>query len=107
MAVFKKSKNLIPKIIGAALALIFGQKYENDTLELSNGIHEIEIEIGEGDECETPNRVWVSFDDESGDLPVCGGNVDKVGVVKTHKGFILYADIKSTSRVIRWFASLG
>lgn len=102
MARRKRSRISIPKVIGATLARIFGQNYENDSLELNNGRHEIEIELGK-----KPGRVWVSLYDEQGDLPVCGGNVDKVGTVDTDNGFILHADIHSTSRKVRWFASLG
>lgn len=105
MAQVKRNRKPIPKIIGAALTLIFGQKYDNDTLELNNGRHEIEIDLES-----TPGRVWVSFNDDDndiGELPVCGGNVDTVGVMKTENGFIIHANIHSTSRTLRWFASLG
>jgi len=105
MAQVKRNSKPIPKVIGAALALIFGQQYDNDTLELNNGRHEIEIDLEE-----SPGRVWVSFNDglhDEGELPVCGGNVDTIGVVKTASGFILHANIHSTSRTVRWFASLG
>jgi hypothetical protein len=118
MANLKKSKNLIPRLIGDALTMIFGQEYENDIIALSNGKHEIEIEVDQccrrRHECDDedtdekiPGRIWVSFDDEVGNMPVCGGNVDTIGVVKTERGFILYANIHSTSRVVRWFASLS
>lgn len=103
MARRKRNRRPIPKIIGTALSKIFGQKYDNDTLELNNGRHEIEIELDRG----RPGRVWVSFNDGNGELPVCGGNVDKIGVVDTETGFILHAEIHSTTRTVRWFASFG
>lgn len=93
---------IITEVIGTALANIFGKTYETDSILLGNGVHEIEIET-DG----MVSRVWVSFDNEEdyAQLPICHGNIDKVGVMRTEEGFILFADIASTSRRVRWFSS--
>ena len=70
------------------------------SLKLSNGQHEVEIVLRR-----EPHQVWFTFEDEQ-QLPVCMGDVDKLGVTITPTGFILYADIESTSRVIKWCAHL-
>lgn len=102
MAFRKRINKLIPKIIGAALARIFGQNYESDTIILGTGFHEIEIPLQNDKKID---RVWVSFNNEIGEMQVCGGNVDTLGVVEKIDAFVLYADINSTSRTIRWFVS--
>lgn len=104
MAIRKRINKIIPKIIGAALARIFGQDYESDTLVLGTGFHEIEIPL---EHDQRIDRVWVSFDNELGEMQVCGGNVDTVGIVEKDNAFVLYADINSTSRTIRWFVSVS
>jgi len=100
-------KRILPilDLINLALARIFGQNYETSMIELNTGEHEIEF-ITSGQ----PARVWISLDtndeeDCSCFLPVCHGNVDKAGFQIIEGGFILHADISSTSRKVTWFVS--
>ena len=92
----------LAQVILEGVARIFGLKHEEHTIELNHGQHEIEIETSQ-----TPARVWINFGEGHHDLPVCMGSVDTCGVQIVEKGFILYANIASTSRHIRWFASLS
>lgn len=93
--------NYIPDLLLQGVGRIFGYRYQEQTIELNHGQHEIQIDTDF-----TPDRVWFSIDD-SGNLPVCLGNVDKVGCCVIDEGFVLYADVASTSCKIRWFASLS
>lgn len=91
----------ITKVLGAALAAIFGKRYEHGSIVLSHGKHEVEIETKD-----VPDRVWISFE-RSGEVPVCHGDVDKIGVHAHDDGFLIYADIHSTSCNLRWFTSVN
>lgn len=100
-----KNKPSVIDILTLALARIFGQSYQTNTIELDTGRHEIAVSTKE-----EPLRIWFTFGSEDDDeedvvLPVCQGNVDKVGYTMAECGFILYADIHSTRRKVRWFAS--
>jgi hypothetical protein len=48
--------------------------------------------------------VWLSFADEP-TVTVCQGNVDKVGYSLGEEGFVLYAEIHSDQRIVKWFAT--
>jgi len=50
-----------------------------------------------------PLRVWFSLGDDCCP-PVCQGNVDKAGATLLDNGFVIYAEITSTMRIIKWFA---
>jgi len=107
-----KKRNLcesVADIFTLALVRIFGQSYQSTTLELGTGSHEIVVKTDL-----PPLRVWLTFGTELEDgeateaevtLPVCQGNVDKVGFDLREDGFVLYADIHSTHRTVRWFAT--
>lgn len=74
--------------------------YKEDFVILSAGNRQIEISCGEEIE-----SVWISLSDFEG-VPVCHGQIDKVGVELGTTYFILHADIYSNVRTIRWKAKL-
>jgi hypothetical protein len=89
------------------------------------GIHEIEIHTkakqmlkamrssieenaeGELEEVfdDVPMRVWVCFEDVA-QIPVCMGSLDKASAVITEDGFILYLEVHSTERLVKWYAEM-
>lgn len=77
------------------------RRFIEDRIILTTGSHEIEIH--------RPglhiDRVWIDMEECMG-VPVCHGQVDKVGVHLSHSFFILYADIFSNIRTVRWRAVL-
>lgn len=86
------------RVIIPVVVPMFDIASESDILYLDRGQHEVQIVT------QQPVRsVWFSFDDSLG-LPVCQGNVDKIGVTILENGFVIYGDINSNSRGIRWFA---
>jgi len=85
---------------GAVLVRGWPERYmKRGHLTVNCGRHEIEIDTDV-----KPTEVWISFDDERGDIPVCQGSVDTVGVSVTRDGFILNLNIQSTKRRLRWIA---
>lgn len=70
--------------------------YHVGCIELNHGSHAIEI-----DTCHRPRCVWLTVI-ERGCLPVCHGNLDKVGVQIMPNGFILHADIQSNKAKVKW-----
>lgn len=52
-----------------------------------------------------PTRVWISLE-ESGALPVCGGDLDKASTEITEDGFVIHLDVKSTERLVKWYVEL-
>jgi hypothetical protein len=89
------------KRIGKWFMRFLGLSLKEDTVYLTAGSHEIRIDVDGA-----PVTVWVTFDDQEG-VPVCQGSIDKVGIQQGDTFFILYADIYSESRVVRWFAVLN
>lgn len=81
---------------------IFGLSIVEESVCLTVGQHELVIDVGP----KSPINVWVSLEDQYG-TPVCQGNIDKVGVQMGDQSFILYADVYSSSRVVRWIAVLN
>ena len=77
-------------------------EFEHDRGEfyLGSGIHEVEITTRS-----EPHRVWV-YTQSDDTIPVCHGNVDKVGVTVTPTGFVVHAQINSTGALIEWIADL-
>jgi len=67
-----------------------------------SGVQEIDIKTKSGKQ---PKRVWISLE-EGGALPVCGGGMDKIGAEITENGFVMYVDIQSTERSVKWYAEL-
>lgn len=68
------------------------------SITLANGYSETAIEL---DPSIKANRIYVAVVAE--DIPVCAGDVDKVGAIQTtDNSFILYADIKSSSATVYW-----
>ncbi len=94
-----RSRRVITKIVEVMVPL-FGPTHDQDEIFISNGNHELVIETNY-----VPTEVWLTFTEQVG-IPVCGGNVDKVGVTLLPKGFILSAQIYSNIRGIRWLAVL-
>lgn len=100
-----KFKNRIRKSIhrlSKKMLKMLGLSISEDFIFLNTGSHEIRVDLG----CDTPISVWVTFEDQCG-VPVCQGSIDKVGVELGDTFFVLYADIVSESRAIRWFAVLN
>lgn len=56
-------------------------------------------------EDDRPIRVWVCLED-TGNIPVCMGNLDKSSTIITDDGFILYLEIHSTERKVKWYAEM-
>ena len=86
------------------LARLFGfgaESVQSGRLDLGHGRQEIKITLHS-----TPWAVWTSFKNTA-NVPVCVGDVDMLGVQIVHNGFVIYADIKSVSRHIRWFANMS
>lgn len=76
---------------------------EDGQLELAFGRHDIEIANREFD----IDDVYVSCPMD--EFPVCQGNLNWISVTILEHGFIIHADINTSSAVIRWTAigSLG
>ena len=85
------------------LAHLFGfatEKVVSGKIDLSHGKQELVIKLNGN-----PWAVWTSFKNTA-NIPCCVGDVDMLGVEIIPNGFILYADIKSVSRHVRWFANI-
>ena len=100
-------KKTIEKIVEK---IIEKSKDDEGELTVGSGIHEIAIKTYKKKEkkkpkTSQPSRVWVSLE-EGGALPVCGGDLDKASTEITEDGFILYLDIKSTERLVKWYVEL-
>jgi hypothetical protein len=64
----------------------------------SHGSSEFEIKL---DDAIKAKQVFVAVEAEG--IPVCVGNVDKVGaILKDSNTFIVYADIKSNTAMVYW-----
>ncbi len=73
-------------------------KHVKGSITLSHGYSETVINL---DPSITANRIYVAVIAE--DIPVCSGDVDKVGAIQTGPhSFVLYADIKSTTATVFW-----
>src|SRR5262249_44279013 len=62
---------------------------------LGFGVHEIKIDIP-GVPCK------VCFDIEDDGCPVCHGDVNKIGIKIGSHGFVIHADIKTNTCLIKW-----
>lgn len=96
----KHKMNCIFRNIGTCCLWVCGYKLRTGEIDLTTGHHEIKI-----DTCSEPFHVWFLLENNNG-VPVCHGNVDKVGVEVGDKFFTLYADISSSHREVRWMAVL-
>jgi len=54
---------------------------------------------------EEPLRVWICMED-TGEIPVCMGDLDKVSTSITEDGFIAHLEIHSTERLIKWYVEM-
>jgi hypothetical protein len=52
----------------------------------------------------TPTQIWVT--EQGGDVPVCGGDVNRYGVTLDSDGFVLYATVVSDTAIVDWQAIL-
>ena len=78
-------------------------KHIKGSITLGNGYTETEIKI---DPEIKISRVYVAVVAEH--IPVCAGNVDKVGAIQNGKNsFILYADIKSSTATVYWLIDIS
>lgn len=87
-------------LIKEIMVPLFDLNHDQDEIFLAAGDHELVIETNY-----VPTKVWFTFTEQEG-IPVCGGNVDKVGITMLPKGFVLTAQIHSDVRGIRWLAIL-
>lgn len=79
---------------------LFGIKdyYVRGHIVLANGQHEIFIQTKDPN----PERVYLNCEEPDGGMSVCMGDVNLVGSSVTPDGFVLYADIKSDTCIVRW-----
>lgn len=78
-------------------------KHVRGSITLANGYSETTINL---DPKIKAKRVYVAVQAE--DIPICAGNVDKVGAIQTGDStFILYADIKSNSATAYWLVDIS
>ncbi len=68
-------------------------------ITLGPGDHEIDVSTTFPD----PKRIWLSVD-EPEEVPTCVGNLNWVAAKLGHRGFVLYAQIKSNACKIRYKA---
>ena len=76
-------------------------KNESGSFVIAYGNNQVKI-----DTKDTPTKVWLRPATPNNCLPVCGGEVNMVGVEIVNNGFIIYADIKTDKCVVDWFAEL-
>lgn len=73
-------------------------RHVRGNITLSHGYSETVINL---DPTIKAQRIYVAVIAE--DIPVCSGDVDKVGAIQTGpNSFVLYADIKSTTATVFW-----
>lgn len=107
---FRRGVRVIRRIIEKIIEKVV--PHDKGEFTIGAGVHEIVIktENKTTEPCKglpenKPIRVWVSLE-QSGELPVCGGNVDKAGTEITNDGFVLHLNISSTERLVKWYAEL-
>lgn len=93
-------KRKIITFIKEVMVPLFSMDHEQDEIFLASGDHELVVETNY-----VPTKVWFTFTEQEG-IPVCGGNVDKLGITLLPKGFVISAQIHSDVRGIRWLAIL-
>jgi len=88
---FHKNKKVIVPVFDFAI--------EQGVIYVSTGNDSIEV-------CTKipPTQVWISFDGDCNSIPVCGGDIDRVGYTITPTGFVLQTNIVSRHRTIVWIA---
>lgn len=89
----------VPEKIIVKEVPILGRHRQTGVLHLNKGTHSINVETKH-----KPEKVWVSFKEAEG-IPVCHGDIDRVGVTITPDGFIVDAHINSDTRSIEWLSS--
>jgi hypothetical protein len=70
----------------------------NGEIILGFGLHEIVIKTEGGQ----PAKVALAIKDPCDQMPVCYGDVNRIGVTLTGDGFVLYADIRTNTCCIEW-----
>lgn len=96
MASFRRARR--PVRVVTRMKKVAYSEFQNGEFTVSQGTHEVTINTDS-----EPQRVWVSLE-ESGALPVCLGNTDKVGATIVPEGFVAHVDIQSTERKVKWYA---
>lgn len=76
----------------------FGIVCSESSAVLCHGFHEIEIDLYP----KKPQYIWVRFCHHQG-VPVCQGDVDRIGIVRKDNSFVICANINSEIRQIHWF----
>ena len=76
-------------------------KYEAGSFFIGYGKRDVTIKT-KG----TPCKVWLVPETPCGDIPVCIGGTNMVGVDIIHNGFIIHADIQTDKCEVEWFAEL-
>lgn len=66
-------------------------------ISIGHGDHEITIPIHE-----KIRRVSLSVEEPPGSMPVCMGDINLVGAKVSHKGFVLYARIRTNTAIVGW-----
>lgn len=87
--------------------------HDEGEFTVGQGIHEIkiktktkELQAQSAEESgEEPVRVWVCLED-TGEIPVCMGDLDKVSTSITDDGFVVHLEIHSTERMVKWYAEM-
>jgi hypothetical protein len=81
---------------------IFDLNSKSGELDLASGVNDVCVE------CDgQPTKVWFCFEDANeanGGIPVCAGEIDRVGISIMPNGFIIHAAISSNSRTLKWQA---
>jgi hypothetical protein len=81
---------------------IFDMNSKSGELDLASGVNDVCVE------CDgQPTKVWFCFEDANeanGGIPVCAGEIDRVGISIMPNGFIIHAAISSNSRTLKWQA---
>lgn len=96
MANFRRASR--PVRVVTKMKKVAYSEFPNGEFTVSQGTHEVTINTDS-----EPQRVWISLE-ESGALPVCLGNTDKVGVTIVPDGFVAHIEIQSTERKVKWYS---
>jgi len=91
----------VPEKIIVKEVPVLGKHQDKGVLHLNKGTHSITVETKR-----EPEKIWVSFKEEDIAIPVCHGDVDRVGVTMTPEGFVVEAEIFTDTRTIEWLAEL-
>ncbi len=75
------------------------RKKYTGSITLSHGWHQVFIPLRY-----TPKDIYLNVNQHVGCVPVCHGDLTLCSAVRTKKGFVLFADVKTSKAKIEWIA---